>query len=416
MYWGIIDGSLTIMFGPLFTTAIASLMLLLGAYAKKRSVFLEHFCIPIALVGGAFIAVLRLILHFAFNITLVFDSVLQSFMFLAFFTTIGLNGSISLFISGGAVLVTCVLSCWGIAIIQNFTGVSIANLMGLNPVLGIMAGASSLLGGHGTAIAFGAASEQMGVTGASTVGIACATYGLIASGLVGGPVAKFLITHHKLEIKTSHNHAYEQYSNGMSGHVSPHKFIKMLAVVLCCTALGSWIGEQFNMWIKLHASGSFKNIVLPEYVWAMLFAVIFRNIMDIGNVFKGCADSLKLISGTSLRFAMAFAIMTLQGKELSHIAFPLIMILMTQTAIVALMAIFVFFPLFGNDYDAAVMSAGFCGLGLGATHNAVSCMNTVCDFYGTFSHKAMLVISLSGAVLIDLFLLPFISVCINMLL
>lgn len=396
--------------------AVSSIFLLLGGYLRKRSVFLEHFCVPVAFVGGIFVAGFRLLVHLILDATIVFDATLLPIMFLAFFTTIGLNGSITLFKYGGFALFLCVMLCWGLTVVQNGIGIALAGAFNLNPVLGVLVGAASLEGGHGTAIAFGAVVENFGVVGAEAVGIAAATFGLLAGSSLGGPIAKFLITRHKLKIETSHNPVYIEHldDDHKDGIINPAKFMRMLAIVLFCMAIGSWLGEHFNIWTKRTAM--FKSFALPEYIWAMLMAIIVRNVGDRFNIFKRCSDSLGLISTISLRFAMIFAVMGIRVTELQNIALPLLAILFIQTAIVVIFSIFIFFPILGKDYDAAVMSAGLCGLGLGATHNAMSNMITVCDAHKVESHKAFLVVSLCGAALVDIFLMPFTSVCINLLL
>ena len=406
-------------FNPLFTMAIASLALLFGVHFRKRSIVLEHFCLPIALIGGTFVVAARICLYFFFNTEVVFDASMLPYFFLAFFATIGFNASFALIKHGGMVLLYCTAACWGISVIQNIVGVGLAYIFGINPVFGVLAGAASLAGGHGVAIAFGSLIESNGIVGAEAVGVAAATFGVLAGSALGGPLAKYLITRHHIKIETSHDPVYFHHidDEAKKGVIDPTKFLRMLAIVLICMALGSWIGEQFNILIKNSQITFLRNFKFPDYVWTMLLAVFMRNVGDAVNVFKRCADSLGLILSLSLRYAVVFAVMSLKISELRNVAIPLTIILFVQTAIVALIVIYGLFTALGRDYDAAVICAGIYGLMLGAPHSAMSNISTVCEQHDkVYSHKALLVVSLCGAALVDIFIMPFSSVCISMLL
>ena len=419
MEFKIAESGLILQFNPLFTLAIASLTLLLGVNIRKRSLVLEHFCLPVALIGGVFVILARTLLYFLFNIEIAFDTSTQSYFFLTFFATIGLNASVSLFKHGGVVLFYCVAACWGITVIQNIVGIGLAYLTGINPMFGVIAGSASLAGGHGSALAFGSLLEAHGIAGAEAIGVTASTFGVLAGSMFGGPVAKYLIKRNNLKIETTHSHIYSQHLGDevKSGVIDPTRFVRMLAVVLLCMALGSWAGEIFNIWKNDSSIYILRNFRFPDYVWTMLLAVVIRNVGDATNIFKRCADSLGLILSLALRYAVVLVVMSLRMTDFRNIILALTIILVIQTLIVVLIAIYGVFPLIGRDYDAAVICAGLCGLMLGAAHSAISNISTVCEQHDkVYSHKALLVVSLCGAALVDIFMMPFSSICLNMFL
>jgi ESS family glutamate:Na+ symporter len=399
--------------------AIASLALLLGVHVRKRSIVLEHFCLPVALIGGIFVILARVFLYYFLNTEVTFDISMLPYFFLAFFATIGFNASISLIKHGGKILLYCTAACWGISVIQNIVGVVLSYFLGIDPVLGVLAGAVSLAGGHGAAIAFGSLVESNGIIGAEAFGVAAATFGVLAGSAIGAPLAEYLITRHHLKIETTHDHVYSHHFDDevKKGSIDPTRFVRMLAILLVCMAFGSWIVEWFNILLKNSQIIFLKNFKFPDYVWTMLLAVFMRNAGDAVNIFKRCADSLGLILSLSLRYAVVIVVMNLRITELRNVAIPLMIILFIQTAVVVLIAVYGLFTPFGRDYDAAVICAGLCGLMLGAPHSAMSNISSVCEQHEkVYSHKALLVVSLCGAALVDIFIMPFSSVCISMLL
>jgi ESS family glutamate:Na+ symporter len=293
-----------------------------------------------------------------------------------------------------------------------------AHLFGIHPTFGVLAGAVSLAGGHGSALAFGSLLESNGIAGAEATGLAAATFGVLAASILGAPVGKYLIFRHNIKIVTTDNTFYSQYlSNEAKNESFDHtRFLRLFTLVLVCMALGSWIGEYFNVLLKSSSFTWLKNFSFPDYIWVMLLAVIIRNVGYEINFIKSCTESLGLILSLSLRYAVAFVVMSISIYELHDIALPLISILFFQTALVVLITISFLFPLLGKDYDAAVICSGLCGLMLGASHSAMSNISTVCEQHNkNYSQKAFFVVSLCGATLVDIFMLTFSSVCISML-
>ncbi|MDR1377032.1 MAG: sodium:glutamate symporter [Synergistaceae bacterium] len=325
-----------------------------------------------------------------------FDTALLTPAILAFFTTVGMTGSLSLLARGGWALTVYLAACWGVAIFQNALGVGLAKLFRLHPVLGVMAGAVSLEGGHETAAVFGPAAESLGVIGAQTVAVSSATYGLIVGGLLGGPLVSWLIRRGKLEPAPSP----AEKSNLIDGF----DFFRMLTLVLVLMAAGSLVSTWINSQAKNH--WQWENFFLPGYVGAMFVGMIFRNLNDALNIVKLHDKAIELISKAASGIFLTMATMRLHIWDLYDLAVPLTAVLLLQTAAIAFFAVFVVFPLLGRDYDAATLCAGFIGHSLGATPNAISNMSAVCESCGVISYKAFLIAPLCSAVLIDLVSVP----------
>jgi len=407
MFWDMVDGIFTISLDGIWTTALAAVLLLVGYGLRRRIDFLETFCIPAPVIGGVLMSLIVLALHHQGGSAVKFNTALQSPLMIAFFTTVGIGGSFGLLKRGGKALIIYLVFCWGIALFQNAFGVTLARFLGIHPVLGVMAGAVSLEGGHGAAAAFGPVAEELGVVGAQVVAIASATYGLIAGGLLGGPTARWLIERHSVTIEASEDTMYTQHL--MEGPeedttFTSFDFLKMLALVLVIMALGSLITTKIKEWY---------DFSLPGYVAAMFVAVVFRNINDQMSIVKLRSKAIDLISDVSLGIFLTMAMMSLRIWELYDLAIPLIVILVLQTIALLLLAAFLLFRLLGKDYDAAVMCAGLVGHGLGATPNAVANMGAVCEHYKVMSYKAFLIVPLCGAVLIDFLEIPSIVWFIN---
>ena len=413
MSWHITGGVLALTLDAVYTTAVATLLYVLGVYLRRRVNFLTRFCIPSAVIGGLIMALIALAVHHAGGGVVKFNTAMQSPMMIAFFTTVGIGGSLKLLKRGGGALIVYLVACWLLAVFQNGFGVGLAKILGIQPLLGIMAGAVSLEGGHGAAAAFGPTAESLGVAGAGVVAIASATYGLIAGGLIGGPIASWLITKNQLEIKAAQDELFKntQDLTESAGLNDSFDMFRMITLVIVIMALGGTASDWFNgtardVW-------GWKNFSLPGYVSSMFVAIIFRNLNDSFKVVKLHDKALGIISDVSIGLFLTMAMMSIRIWELYELAVPLIIILVLQTIAIALIAVYILFPALGKDYDAAVMCAGFCGHGLGATPNAVSNMNAVSGKYGMMSYKAFLIVPLCGAVLIDIVAIPCIVWFIN---
>ena len=406
MNWNPAEGFIE--FDALWTTAIALLLLMTGYTLRKKIAFLDKYCIPAPVIGGLLMSFILLIMHHSGGSAIKFTTSLQTPLMIAFFTTVGIGGSLSSLKRGGSALIVYLFCCWGLAIFQNAFGSGLAYLLGIHPMFGVMAGAVSLEGGHGAAAAFGPVAEGLGVVGAKTVAIASATFGLMAGGFIGGPIAFYLIKKNKLEIKASDEAIYKKtaHDENADGFFTSKEFLNMLALVLVIMVLGGVVSTKIKELLAF---------VLPGYVGAMFIAVLFRNINDHAKLIQINDRAVELMADVSIGVFLTMAMMTLRIWELYDLAGPLLIILILQVIAIILIAIFILFPALGKNYDAAVMCAGFAGHGLGATPNAVANMGAVCEKYKVLSHKAFLIVPLSGAVLIDLVAVPNITWFINFL-
>ncbi|WP_144510377.1 sodium/glutamate symporter [Bacillus sp. FJAT-22090] len=394
---------MTLSLDQITTIFLSVALLVLGTFLVKKVGFLNKFCIPAPVVGGLLFAVLATIAKSFgwFEITL--DTSLQGLFMLTFFTTVGLGASFKLVKLGGKLLVIYWLACGFLALAQNTIGVSMAYLFDLHPLIGMMAGAVSMEGGHGAATAFGQTVEDLGINSALSIGVAAATFGLVAGGLIGGPVVKYLVT--KYDLKSTETEEETEITLEESDKaIKSNTFFTQLLLITFCMALGTYLGSLFS---------SATGFVLPGYVGAMFVAVIVRNIVDKFNPKIVDMQSIGLVSDISLGIFLSMALMSIKLWEIADLALPLIAIVIVQVIFIILFGIFVLFRLLGKDYDAAVMVAGFTGHGLGATPNAMANMAAVTERFGP-SKKAYLVVPIVGAFLIDVFAMPIIITTINL--
>ncbi|ALM57798.1 sodium/glutamate symporter [Staphylococcus equorum] len=391
------------------TLALACVLYLLGVYIVNHIGILKRLCIPAPVIGGLLFSVLVAILQSTNIITIKLDSeFFQNFFMLAFFTTIGLGASLKLLRLGGKVLILYFIFCGVLAVFQNIIGVSLAKVLNIPPLLGLTAGSMSMEGGHGNAAAYGQTVQNMGIDSALTAALAAATLGLVAGGLIGGPVVKFLIN--KYNLKPEHaEETTKDYSNVKSNAYLRNRmtpttiFLLQFSIVAICMAIGSYLGNTFS---------DITNINVPVYVGAMFVAVIIRNISEYNNLNLIDMKIVDSISDVSLSLFLSIALMSIQLTEIYQLAIPLIVIVLVQVAFIVLFSVFVVFRGLGKNYDAAVMIGGFIGHGLGATPNAMANLDVITKKHGA-SPKAYLVVPIVGAFLIDLLGVPIVTTFIN---
>lgn len=401
-----IDGLWTLKLDMIATLALATLLLLFGRFLVKRVRFLATFCIPAPVVGGLLFSLLTLFLHYSKIFAVSMTTTFQTPFMLAFFTCIGLIASLRLVKSGGKLLFFYWGLCGFIALAQNVIGVTLSEILNIHPLLGVLMGAVSMEGGHGGAGAFGPEVEALGIPGATAVAIAAATFGLVAGGLLGGPVARHLITKHDLhpteDLEVADHSALHSY-NEPETVTSAGIFTHISVITICIT-----IGLVITSYVKNHF-----GIAIPNYVGSMFLAVFFRNINDAKHLVKLENTTINLIGDVSLGIFLSMALMTLRLWELADLAIPMVVILFAQVIFMAFYTLFVAFPIMGKTYDAAIICAGMAGHGLGATPNAMANMTAVTEKFGP-STKAFLIVPLCGSFLIDLFGVPCIVWFINM--
>ena len=393
-----LEGVLTFKADAIMTTAMAAVLLLIGFWVKSRVKVLNKYCIPAPVVGGFLFMFITFIGHttntFAFN----FDTYFQSPFMLAFFTTVGLGASFQLLKKGGMLLVIYWLIAGVISVCQNFIGIGIGKLVGLEAPYALLASAISMIGGHGAAGSYGSTFAEMGYSAGVEVGAAAATFGLISAVLLGGPLARMLIVKHDLKPSDDNDFVSDvsdiNASNGEK--LSSLDVIKNVTVILVCMAIGTvvsgWIGKLIGM--------SF-----PNYVGAMFIAVIVRNLNEKFHWYNFSFGLVDGIGDVMLNLYLGIALMSLKLWELAGLIGGVLVVVLCQVVFMALVAYFVVFRILGKNYDAAVMCAGLCGHGLGATPSAIVNMTSVKDKYG-MSRKAFMIVPIVGAFLVDIIYQP----------
>ncbi|HDK7167951.1 TPA: sodium/glutamate symporter [Clostridium botulinum] len=370
------------------TTTLAILFYYIGVFIKSKVSIFEKFCIPAPVVGGLIFAILNLIFTESGFISISLDTTLQKPFMLAFFTTIGLGASFKMIKQGGLHVIMFFIAALLLVISQDFLGVVMAKFIGEDPLLGLIVGSVTMTGGHGTGATFGALFEsEYGLVGASTTAMAAATFGLVCGSLIGGPIAKNLIS--KNNLKNNSDEFFEASSDDCE-EVSYKTLFNTFSLIFISMGLGS-ILEMF-----------FTNlgIVLPSYIDAMIVAAIILNIGEQTNKWKINSKCVDIIGSMSLNVFLSMALISLKLWELKSTAGPLLILLIGQAVLMFIFAYFITFRLMGKDYDAAVMSSGHCGFGMGATPNGIANMEAITSKYGA-SPKAFFILPVVGAFLID---------------
>jgi len=376
------------------TIILAILVLFLGKLLTKKVNFLREYNIPEPVSGGLVASFVFLFIYLAFGVAVEFDLSARDTMLIIFFTTVGLSARFSDLLSGGKPLVILLILAVGYLFLQNFVGIGVASLTGLPEAVGLVSGSVSLSGGHGTTIAWGPIfAEKFGIENAMEIGIACATFGLVLGGCIGGPLANWLITRYGLSstedvpltVGKEHDKIEKVDYDGML-----HSFLAI------CLAIGG--GIHLN---KLFAM---IEIQLPDFVPCLLAGIILTNIIPYAAPkwrWPSNTPSLALIADFCLGLFLAQSLMSLQLWSLADLAGPILLLLLAQVVVVVLFTSLIVFRLMGSNYDAAVMSAGYAGLALGATPTAIANMTAVTQKFGA-STRAFIVVPLVGAFFIDI--------------
>ncbi len=386
-----------------YTLICAVIILLIGQYLVKKIRFLQDFNIPEPVVGGLLAAVGLLILHATTGYVFNFHKDLQTAFMLVFFSSIGLSANFGKLKEGGKSLAVFIVIVSLFIFVQNGVGVGLATALGLDPLIGLMAGSITLVGGHGTAAAWGQIFEQEhGIVGASGLGMACATFGVVMGSLIGGPLARFLIVRHKLATPGQSDMNTALPINDQSpvlGFEAPGQE-RLITATNAVETLELFAGcLAFSDVMTTVAKGTAYE--LPTFVWALLGGVIIRNFLEYMLRLDMFDRAIDVFGNAALSLFLAMALLSLKLWELAGLATPLMIILVAQTMIMALYAGTVTFYLMGRNYDAAVLAAGHCGFGMGATSNALACMQAITNRYGP-SHKAFLIVPMAGAFFVDL--------------
>ena len=376
------------------TLTAASLVLLAGRKLVASWKVLNTYSIPEPVVGGLAVALLLWLLHATAAIQVGFDKTLGPPLMLAFFACIGLNADLPSLLRGGRPLVVLLAVVVGFLVLQNLTGIGLAMLLGQSPLVGLLAGSISLSGGHGTGAAWSAVfTERYQLAGAKEIAIASATFGLVLGGVIGGPVARHLLG--KVRVKPGADSAHQEPT--LFEHpaevrlITAPALIETLALISVCLLVGQQIARAL--------AGTFME--LPAFVCVLFVGVILRNGLAAAGKYTVFERAVSVLGNVSLALFLALALMSMRLWELSSLALPMLVLLLGLTALMAAYAIFVTFPVMGRNYDAAVIAAGHCGFGLGATPTAIANMQAVTDRFGN-SPLAFLVVPMVGAFFIDL--------------
>ena len=370
------------------TVGFAIILLLLGRWIKKRVSFFEKFFIPAPVIGGTLFSIILLIGHQTGTFTFSFNDDIKNLLMIAFFTTVGFSASLKILAKGGLGVILFLLAAVVLVILQDIVGPVLAKTLGINPLLGLAAGSIPLTGGHGTSGAFGPYLEDLGATGATVVAVASATYGLIAGCLIGGPIARRLMIKNNLK-PTESKEGVDNSLLGSATEVTEESLFSAVVYIGIAMGIGALIN---NMLAK-------AGIKFPVYLMGMVVAAIIRNILDF-NQKQLPFSEIGIVGNISLSLFLSMALMSMKLWQLIDLAVPLIIILLVQTVLMAFFAYFITFNIMGRDYDAAVMSTGHCGFGLGATPNAMANMETFTTANGP-SVKAFFIIPIVGSLFID---------------
>lgn len=388
------------------TMALATVVFYLGLYLRKKIKVLSKYCIPAPVIGGLLFAILVLILRVANIATINLDITLQSIFMTAFFTSVGYTASLKILKKGGLKVGIFLALATLLVVLQDLLGASLANVFGLDPLLGLCTGSIPMVGGHGTAGSFGPLLEEMGVSGATTVSFASATFGLVMGSFIGGFVAKNLIE--RKNINTP-KHS-EDHSLPLSDFHEDNKAIlchKRLMSGMAWIFLAMGIGSVISKWIQG------LGLTFPSYIGAMIAAAVIRNICDFRKI-ELQDKEIETIGGISLSFFLAMALMGLKLWELLDLALPMLVMLIAQTLLMGIFAYFITFTIMGRDYDAAVFASANCGFGMGATPNAVANMDALTEKFG-YAPTPYLVVPIVGCLFIDFVNSAVITLFINIL-
>ena len=412
------------------TAGIGALALIVGMVLTRKVAFLQKFCVPSPVSGGIIFSLITLMLYGWFDVEVSFDGTLKDVFMLAFFTSVGFQSDLKVIKKGGKLLVIMLALLVVIIALQNLMPMGITRLMGVDPLIGMAAGSISMTGGHGTAGGFAKVLEGMGLHGAGTIGMAAATFGLIAGSMIGGPLAERIIrkkvTHEQMQPQDEEIdpamagiESDEASPTGRKKRVSTNEqefqqYAKACYVILLVMGGGTLLSWLFAK----------TGITFPTYFGALILAAIVRNTIrfisykDDGKWVNAekLLDMERIISvgNICLSLFLGMAMISLKLWELQSLALPLIVILVAQVVMMDFFAYFVAFPLLGRDYDAAVLCAGMCGFGLGATPNAMANMSAVCYKY-RYTVKPFLIVPIIGAMFADLINTGIISIFLNLL-
>lgn len=387
------------------TAGVGVLALFLGFFFTRKIPVLKRMCIPVPVSGGLLISLLMLLCHSAFGIEFTFDGTVKDLCMLLFFTSVGFQSNIKILKQGGRPLLVMIGLVFLLIVMQNLLSLGIAKGLGISPLIGMAAGSIPMSGGHGTAGGFAPVLEQMGLSGASAITMAAATFGLVAGSLIGGPLGGFIIEKHKL---SQEGHNEDPVVGAEADEAMREKnYLLGACQLILAMAIGMGLSRLLSM----------TGITFPTYFGSLLVGAIIRNVFDPDGKDGTWAihiNEIIALGDICLSLFLGMAMSTLKLWELSGMVLPLLIILFAQATFIILYGAFVAFPALGRDYDAAVLVSGICGFGLGATPNAMANMSAVCFKYH-YSVKPFIIIPIMGAMFADIINTGVITVFLNLI-
>ncbi|HFQ5082905.1 TPA: sodium/glutamate symporter [Vibrio vulnificus] len=387
--------------GALESFLVAISVLFLGHFINAKLPILRKFNIPEPIVGGLIVACIITILHFR-GIDLEFNLPLQNTFMLMFFSTVGLAANYTQLLKGGAKVFLFLVVASVYIVIQNGVGVSLASMLGLDPLMGLIAGSITLSGGHGTGAAWSQTfADNYGMSNTLEIAMASATFGLIIGGLIGSPVAQRLVDKHNVESEYGRGSKTHEkfpelvtYNEYEEDKVTAKKVIEKLFFLIICVTGAKYV-EQ---WVSTY---EIKWLMIPDFVYALFIGVIITNFLEVTKIRKLDAETVDMLGTVSLSLFLAMALMSLKLWNIFDLAIPFLVILAVQSVVLALFTYYVTFKVMGSNYDAAVIAGGHCGFGLGATPTAVMNMGSIVNRFGP-SPQAFMVVPIVGAFFIDI--------------
>lgn len=384
--------------GSFFAVTMGIVVLFIGRRLNQVIGFLKEFSIPEPVSGGILASLLFAALYATTSIEVQFDLFARDVLLVYFFTTIGINSSLKDLFKGGKPLVILLAITIFFMIMQNIVGISVASMFGLEPVFGLLSGSISLIGGHGTAIAWAPkVAEEFGLESAMEIGIASATFGLILASLMGGPIAKFLIKRHNLKPTDEQSGSIDSNAKKQQQALTSFQFLDAVLAIHICVIVGALLNELISQ----------TGLQLPLFVSCLFAGIVITNVMPdsypriSGAKWPTRSPAIDLIAEISLGTFLAMSLMSMQLWTLIDLAGPIFAILAMQLLLAMIINIFIVFPSMGKTYDAAVVCAGFGGISLGSTPTAMANMSAVSQKYG-HSAQAFIIVPLVCAFFIDL--------------
>lgn len=384
------------------TTGFAIIVLLIGMLVRKKVRFFTKYCIPAPVIGGLIFSIVTTILRSANILEFDFDTTLQSFFQIMYFCTIGFAASFKMLKVGGSKVVKFLVIASIFALLQDVLAVGLADTVGIEPLLALMTASPALTGGMGTSAAVAPSVEALGYSAATTVAVTAATFGILCGSVMGGPVATRLIERHdlfrKFQTRTTKEDSFDlSILEDKKKFLSSKTICSGMFVILLCMGIGAYVTNGINSVVGNFVDG----VSFPAYLGAMLIACIFRNVTDHSTVFGELPkEEMDALGDAARNVFLGIALMSLELWELVNLAIPMLILLLLQVVLAYIFANFICFPLMGRDYDAAMISCGLIGFGMGSTSNAIANMDAVSAKYA-YSKPPYFVVPIVGALFID---------------